>query len=208
MTVEPTLVAHPLDPVFDERSRVLVLGTMPSPASRAAGFYYGHSQNRFWKVLGALFGEPEPCGAEARAAFALGHGIALWDVLASCAIVGASDASIADPVPNDLCRIARLAPIEAVFTTGSKASSLYRRCCAGMLPGVRHAALPSTSPANARMRLDDLVRAYRPLRDALDDPAADLSDAAAPAAGPPDGPVSPAPARRGAVRPGGGFKEE
>lgn len=166
--MEPARVRHEIEPVFDERSRVLVLGTMPSPASRAAGFFYSHPQNRFWKVLAALFDEPEPQGPEARAAFALAHGIALWDVLASCTIVGASDASIADPVPNDFARIAGVAPIEAVFTTGSKATALYRRFGAPQLPGVPHTGLPSTSPANARMRLGDLVDAYRPLKDAID----------------------------------------
>ena len=160
-------VVHPIEPVFDSRSRVLVLGTMPSPASRAAGFYYGHPQNRFWKVLGALFGCPEPQGVPERTAFLLERRIALWDVLASCTIAGASDASIENPVPNDLSRVAGVAPIRAVFTTGSKASDLYRRFGAGMIPGATHVALPSTSAANARMNLDDLVLAYRPLFDAL-----------------------------------------
>ena len=89
---------------------MLVLGTMPSPKSREIGFYYGHPQNRFWKVMGALFDEPEPLGIEGRTAFLYAHGIALWDVLSSCAIVGASDASIVDPVANDLSRIAEAAP--------------------------------------------------------------------------------------------------
>ena len=118
--MEPEVVSHRIAPVFDARSRVLVLGTMPSPASRARGFYYGHPQNRFWKVLGALFDEPEPLGTDARKAFLLAHGIALWDVLASCEIVGASDASISRAVPNDLRLIADAARIEAVFTTGAK----------------------------------------------------------------------------------------
>ena len=165
--MEPTYIEHPLEPIFDAQSRVLVLGTMPSPKSREVGFYYGHPQNRFWKVMGALFGEPEPRGNEERTAFLLAHGIALWDVLASCTIEGASDASIADARPNDLTRIGAAAPLEAVFTTGSKATGLYRRFCADMLQDVPHTGLPSTSPANARMRLPDLVEAYQPLRDAL-----------------------------------------
>lgn len=164
---EGTRVDHPLEPVFDQHSRVLMLGTMPSPKSREAGFYYMHPQNRFWKVLAALFDEPEPQGVEARRAFALAHGIALWDTLASCTITGASDASIADAVPNDLTRIAATAPLEAVFTTGTKATELFRRHCADMLPDVPHVALPSTSPANARMRLDDLVKAYQPVAEVL-----------------------------------------
>ncbi|BAK44210.1 DNA-deoxyinosine glycosylase [Eggerthella sp. YY7918] len=166
--MEPQVVHHEIAPVFDERSRVLVLGTMPSPVSRAKGFYYAHPQNRFWRVLAALFQESVPEGNEKRAAFALRHRIALWDTIASCSIVGASDASIADVVPNDLTRITEIAPIEAVFTTGSKATTLYRRYGAALLPGVFHKGLPSTSSANARMRLDDLIEAYRPLLDALE----------------------------------------
>ena len=126
------------------------------------------SANRFWKVMGALFDEPEPLGIEGRAAFLDAHGIALWDVLSSCTIVGASDASIVDPVANDLSRIAEAAPLEAVFTTGSKATALYRRFGAPQLPGLAHTGLPSTSPANARMRLDDLVKAYLPIRETLE----------------------------------------
>lgn len=164
---EPHRIVHPLDPVFDERSRVLVLGTMPSPASRAAGFYYGHPRNRFWSVLAALFDEPKPRSSEERAAFALTHRIALWDVLASCTIEGASDASIVDAVPNDLSAILDVAPVEAVFTTGAKAAALYRRFNADSVDRLPHVALPSTSPANARMRLSDLVEAYQPLQNAL-----------------------------------------
>ena len=100
--MEAVRIEHPLEPIYAVDSRVLVLGTMPSPKSREIGFYYGHPQNRFWKVMGALFDEPEPLGIEGRAAFLYAHGIALWDVLSSCAIVGASDASIVDPVANDL----------------------------------------------------------------------------------------------------------
>ena len=154
--MEAVRIEHPLEPIYAVDSRVLVLGTMPSPKSREIGFYYGHPQNRFWKVMGALFDEPEPLGIE------------LWDVLSSCTIVGASDASIVDPVANDLSRIAEAAPLEAVFTTGSKATALYRRFGAPQLPGLAHTGLPSTSPANARMRLDDLVKAYLPIRETLE----------------------------------------
>ena len=87
--MEAVRIEHPLEPIYAVDSRVLVLGTMPSPKSREIGFYYGHPQNRFWKVMGALFDEPEPLGIEGRAAFLDAHGIALWDVLSSCTIVGA-----------------------------------------------------------------------------------------------------------------------
>lgn len=169
---KPSPIAHPLAPLFDASSRVLVLGTMPSPTSREVGFYYAHPQNRFWKVMGALFHQPEPHGTEARAAFLRERHIALWDVVASCSIAGASDASITDARPNDLSLIGATACLDAVFTTGGKAAALYRRYGADMLPGVPHIPLPSTSSANARMHLDDLVKAYEPLRAVLDEPAA------------------------------------
>lgn len=163
----PERINHPLKPIFDGHSRVLVLGTIPSPTSRAVGCYYGHPQNRFWRILARLFDEPVPQDNGARTAFVLGHGIALWDVLASCNIVGASDASIAHPVPNDLSCVFDTAPITTVFTTGTKATDLYRRLCAPRYPLVAHRSLPSPSAANARASLDDLVKAYRPLSDML-----------------------------------------
>lgn len=120
-------ILHPLEPVFDSRSRVLVLGTMPSPKSREQGFYYAHPRNRFWTVLPALLGEPIPKSVSDRKALVLRRHIALWDVLKSCTITGAADSSIKDPVPNDLRPILSAAPIRAVFTTGGKAHTLYRR---------------------------------------------------------------------------------
>lgn len=168
--MEPTTVIHTIEPVFDERSRVLVLGTMPSPKSREVGFFYGHPQNRFWRVMERLFNlsDRELVENAVRTAFLLEHRIALWDVLASCSIEGASDASIADPVPNDLTRILNAAQVTHVFTTGSTAARLCRRFDGSLLRvrGIELVALPSTSAANARMRLDDLVAAYMPLRDA------------------------------------------
>lgn len=153
-------VDHPLEPVVDASCRALVLGTMPSPASRAAGFYYGHPRNRFWKVLAALFDEPVPVTSAERERLALRHGIALWDVLAQCTIEGASDGSIADCVPNDLDRVLTVAPIEAVFCTGAKAAELYRRLCEPST-GLPCTRLPSTSPANAAFSLAQLTEAYR-----------------------------------------------
>lgn len=164
----PETVQHTLEPIFDERSRVLILGTMPSPASRAQGFYYGHPRNRFWRVMERLFAREDRSLAdnEARQAFLIKEHIALWDVLASCRIEGASDASIRAARPNDLGRVLDRARITSVFTTGTKATQLYRRLCEAdtQLPAT---ALPSTSPANAAWSLDDLVEAYRAVTDAL-----------------------------------------
>ena len=153
-------IVHAFGPVYDEHSRVLVLGIMPSPASRQQGFYYGHPRNRFWPVLAALFGEETPPGPDERRGLALAHGVALWDVLSACDIEGASDSSIREPVPNDIGLVLRAAPIRAVFTTGARASELYARLC---LPetGVAAVPLPSTSPANARMGFAELLERYR-----------------------------------------------
>lgn len=154
------LIEHSIDPIFDARSRLLMLGTMPSPKSREQGFFYGHPQNRFWKVLAAVFSASVPKSIPEKRAFLLEHRIALWDVLASCEIAGASDASIRNPKPNDLRRILDRAPIERIFCTGAKAAQLYRRLCEPTT-GIPCLQLPSTSPANAAMRLDDLIEVYR-----------------------------------------------
>ena len=153
-------VLHPLEPVADAGSRVLLLGTMPSPKSREAGFYYAHPQNRFWRVLAALGGEETPAGTQERLAFARRHHIALWYVLRACSIEGADDGSIRQPEVNDLRQVLERADIRAIFTTGAKAAALYKRYC---LPVTGRPAipLPSTSPANCRVTLDGLTEAYR-----------------------------------------------
>ena len=153
-------ISHEIEPVFDEHSRVLMLGTMPSPRSREQGFFYGHPQNRFWKVLAAVLDEPVPTSIPEKKQMLLAHGIALWDVLASCTIQGASDASIRDPRPNDLRLILDRANIEGIFCTGAKATQLYRKLCEPDL-GIPCRQLPSTSPANAAMGPSVLIEAYR-----------------------------------------------
>ena len=159
-----TTVRHPLEAVFNSESRVLVLGTMPSPKSRETGFYYNHPQNRFWKVMAALFDEPIPKTNDEKRALALRHGIALWDVLAECTIEGASDGSIADCVPNNIGAILAKASIEAIFCTGAKAAELYAKYCEPQT-GMKATRLPSTSPANAAVSLEQLIEAYQPIRE-------------------------------------------
>lgn len=159
-------VLHTLPPLFDAHSRVLVLGTMPSPKSREAGFYYYHPQNRFWPVLSEVLGEPLPADREGRRALCLRHGVALWDVLASCEIVGASDAAIRDPVPNDLTPLLAQADLRAIFATGAKATALYRRLIEPVT-GRPVIGLPSTSPANAAWSRERLVEAYRVITEYL-----------------------------------------
>ncbi|MEI8199608.1 MAG: DNA-deoxyinosine glycosylase [Eubacteriales bacterium] len=159
----PERISHTLAPVFDAQSRILILGTMPSPRSRKAGFYYGHPQNRFWRVLADVFAEDVPPDNRSKEDFLLRHHIALWDVLQSCRIEGADDSSIRDPVPNDLSLILGKADIKAVFTTGQKATQLYMKHCL-QRTGIMPEYLPSTSPANcARFSYEDLVRAYKVL---------------------------------------------
>lgn len=147
-----------IPPLFDGESRVLILGTMPSPKSREAAFYYAHPQNRFWRVLAEILGEGWPPAAEERAALCHRRHIALWDVLASCEIEGAADSTIRDPEPNDIAGLLKRAPIRAVFTTGVTAAKLYQK----LLPDLPRAIpLPSTSPANCRVRFEELVEQYR-----------------------------------------------
>lgn len=159
-------IEHGIEPVFDDRSEVLVLGTMPSPKSREVQFFYGHPQNRFWRVLAALFDEPVPQDNDERTDLLLRHHIALWDVLASCDIEGASDASITNARPNDLTRILSAAPIRQIFCAGATAARYYGKLCE---PGCGRPAvkLPSTSPANAAWSLPRLVEAYRPVAEAV-----------------------------------------
>ena len=145
----PNLIIHPFEPIFDRESKVLILGTIPSPKSREIQFYYGHPQNRFWRILAELYKEPALSTIEEKTVFLHRRHIALWDVLASCEIKGADDASIRNAVPNDLSRIFDNCSLNAVFTNGQKASLYYRKYFAGNSP-IPWIALPSTSPANCR----------------------------------------------------------
>lgn len=154
-------------PVMWPDSRVLILGTVPSPQSRERQINYGNPRNRFWPVMAALWDERDPRTNEGRYELLRRHRIALWDVLESCSISGASDASIADPVPNDIGSVLEKAPIAAVFTTGATATRLYRRLCEPAC-GMPCTGLPSTSPANAAWSFERLLEAYRPIRAAAE----------------------------------------
>lgn len=157
-------ISHPLTPIFNAESRILILGTMPSPASRKNGFYYGHPQNRFWHVLSAVFEKPMPLTNDEKREFVRAHKIALWDVLASCSITGAADSSIQNPIPNDFSYILAQTKIERIYTTGKKAYTLYTQLCEAttMIPAI---VLPSTSPANrAHGPLEKLISDYAVLR--------------------------------------------
>ena len=153
---------HEFAPVYDGRSRILILGSFPSVKSREQQFYYGHPQNRFWRVLAAVTGEAVPGTIEEKRVFLLAQRIALWDVIAQCEIVGSSDSSIRNVIPNDLSIILEAAPIEAIYANGGTAHRLfgkYQQC------GREAVRLPSTSPANAAWSLERLTEAWRVIRD-------------------------------------------
>ena len=160
-------IAHPFEPVVTPNSRILILGTMPSPKSREQGFYYGHPQNRFWRILMDLFNEPMKDAISEKLEFLHSHHIAIWDVFSSCDIKGADDSSIKNAMPNDLDRIFNIADIKAVFTNGQKASTAYKRYFSQEYP-VQWICLPSTSPANCRnWTYDTLKEAWRVILDYL-----------------------------------------
>lgn len=155
---------HPIDPVFDKDSKVLILGSFPSVRSREAGFFYGHPQNRFWKVTARVFGDEVPQTTEEKKAFLLRNHIALWDVIGSCDIDGSSDASIRNVTVNDISLILKTADIRAVFLNGKKAYSLYQKY---LYPVIKREGicLPSTSPANAMWSVEKLTSEWDRIRD-------------------------------------------
>jgi hypoxanthine-DNA glycosylase len=153
-------VSHPFPPVWAADSRILILGTMPSRQSRKQGFYYGHPQNRFWKMLGALLDDPVPAQPDERRDYLRRHHIALWDVLQSCAIRGSQDSTIQAAVANDIAGLLAKCPVRAILTNGQSAGYFYRQLCEP-LTGRPCQILPSTSPANGRYSLAALCDAWR-----------------------------------------------
>lgn len=155
------LLHHGFGPVWDESARILILGSFPSVRSREIQFYYGHPQNRFWKLIAALFSSPVPGTTEERRRFALEHHVALYDVIESCTITGSSDSSIRNVTVTDLLPILKGSRIgDAVFTNGAKSHALYQKYT---LPktGIPAVKLPSTSPANAAWSLECLQTAWK-----------------------------------------------
>lgn len=157
--MELTHVTHTFAPVYDQNSRILILGSFPSVKSREQQFYYGHPQNRFWKVMAQLCGEGKPETIEEKKAFLLKHHIALWDVIESCDIMGSSDSSIRNVIPNDMNVILKAAEIQGIFVNGDKAYQLYLKYCKKEgQPLLKK--LPSTSPANAAWNMEKLLAAW------------------------------------------------
>lgn len=153
-------VTHEFGPLYDAGCAVLILGSIPSPKSREQAFYYGHPQNRFWRVMAAVLHEPLPETVAEKKRMMLSHRIALWDTLEECEIRGASDSSIRNPVPTDLMRVIRASRIRRIYTTGAAADRYYRSYHLAKT-GIEAVRLPSTSPANAACSLEKLIEAYR-----------------------------------------------
>lgn len=152
---EFTYVEHTFEPIYNQDSRILILGTLPSVKSRENRFYYGHPQNRFWKVIAKITMEEVPVTIEGKKAMLLRNHIAIWDVIHRCRIAGSSDSSIQDVVANDFSGILETANIERIYANGGKAYELYQKY-AYSRTGREIIKLPSTSPANAGYSLDRL----------------------------------------------------
>ena len=153
-------ILHPIPPLYDRQSRTLILGSFPSVKSREAQFFYGHPQNRFWKVLATVLGCPVPRTVPEKQAMLHAHHIALWDVIGSCDIEGSADSSIKNAVPNDLTPIFTTADIRSIYCNGATSHKLYQKHLARQT-GRNATKLPSTSPANAAWSVERLVEAWR-----------------------------------------------
>lgn len=153
------MIIHPIPPLFDENSKTLILGSFPSVKSREAAFFYGHAQNRFWSVLATLYGVPKPETVEEKKKLVLENNLALWDVIASCEIVGSSDSSISDVTVNNLSVIINNSKIERIFVNGKTAEKYYNKYTYPKT-GIKAVCLPSTSPANAAWKLEKLVEKW------------------------------------------------
>ncbi|MDR2099329.1 MAG: DNA-deoxyinosine glycosylase [Campylobacteraceae bacterium] len=162
------ILTHPWGCVHDEHSRILILGSFPSPKSRQNGFYYGHTQNLFWRMLALVLNKPEPSADRvSKTAFLLQNQIALWDVLYSCEISGADDNTITNPIANDFSTLFKKATIKAVFTTGKKATALFKKLCSEIY-GFEPFYLPSTSPANRAMqKSEEFLTQWRKINEFL-----------------------------------------
>lgn len=163
---EYTHIKRNFGPVYDRNSKILILGSFPSVKSREAAFFYGHPQNRFWPLLGKVLDCEVPEDIEGRKAMLLAHGIALWDTIEECDIVGSSDSSIRNVVPVDIMRILDAADIQEIYCNGSISFKLfmkYLQPVCGRIP----VKLPSTSPANAAWTMDRLYEEWKTLKNKL-----------------------------------------
>lgn len=159
------MVMHPIAPIYDKHSTILILGSFPSVKSREEGFFYGHKQNRFWKVVSRVFEEEEPKTVEEKKALLLRKHIAVWDVIAGCDIEGSSDSTIKNVRPNDLSTILDNAQIKAIYVNGKTAEKYYKKYIEKSI-NRKAVCLPSTSPANAAWSIEKLLDTWRCIKEA------------------------------------------
>lgn len=157
-------IEHPFEPLYGRESRILILGSFPSVRSREQMFYYGHPQNRFWKVIAAVLNKDEPESVEDKKTLILDNGLALWDSIASCEITGSYDSSIRKATANDLSIIIDNSKVEKIYCNGRKSHELYHKYIE-CDTGIQAVCLPSTSPANAQWKYEDLVDAWSVIRE-------------------------------------------
>ncbi len=160
------MIYHPIKPLYDNNSEILILGSFPSVKSREQMFFYGHPQNRFWKVTAAVFGDEVPQTIEEKKVFLLKNRVALWDVIASCEISGSSDSSIKNVTPNNLSQIIDKGKIKRIFVNGKTAEKYYNKYTRDKI-GMEAVCLPSTSPANAAWNMEKLIKAWSVIADRL-----------------------------------------
>lgn len=154
---------HPIPAFVPENAKILVLGSFPSVRSRETGFFYGHKQNRFWKVLAAVFSDKEPETIREKKAFLSKNNVALWDVIGSCEITGSSDASIKNAEPNDIPSLVKNTGIKKIFLNGKTSEKYYKKYMASSME-ITAKALPSTSPANAAFSVGMLIEEWKEIR--------------------------------------------
>lgn len=152
-------ITHPFPPLYDADSKILILGSLPSVKSREQMFFYGHPQNRFWKVMSAVLGEALPTTIEQKKQMLLKHRIALWDTIYSCDIIGSSDSSIKNVTPTDLGRILKESKVQRIFCNGGTSGRYFQKYQQKVL-GMEATVLPSTSPANAAFSVEKLIRIW------------------------------------------------
>lgn len=162
--MQPQKIIHPIPPLYDADSKILILGSFPSIKSREAMFFYGHPQNRFWPLLARLFGEDVPTSIEEKKSLVLRHRVALWDSIHSCTIVGSSDSSVRDVVPNDLSVILDNSKVERIYCNGALSHKMYTKYIYPTT-GIAAVKLPSTSPANAAFNMDRLEKEWQVIKD-------------------------------------------
>lgn len=160
---QPQSILHPIPPLYDADCKILILGSFPSVKSREAMFFYGHPQNRFWRLIARLYDEAVPQTKEEKKSLVLSRHIAMWDTIRSCTIIGSSDSSIKDVVPNDLSEILDNSKVDRIYCNGATSYNLYNKY---ILPvtGIKAIKLPSTSPANAAYSLDRLAAAWERIK--------------------------------------------